>query len=984
MIAALLLAALFSGRTSGQLRQYTATLASLGDSTDELFSLAAGHYERQEWAEAAAAFHRFSLAAPDDQRVGTAWFYSGEAFLHAGDLRSARAAYQHFLLRRTNPELVEKATFRIAEIAAREQDANAVRLLESFLTAWPQSQWREFALYYLGHLRLARKEPQLARRVLDQAIAEFPSSQLRTENLLGAGVACRMMNDPESAARYFATLAAESTGEIRQGAQVQLASVLVLQQDHAAASQIIEELFADGAPAPALAGEAWLLNGICQRENGIHEGAAASFVQSVALAADDEIASLATWHLANCLLRTGRLDEAAAQFQTLVDEWPEHQFAPDAAALLVEAAAQSGDWKRVVDTAARYSAHWEGSRRAREIRELVGRAWYEQSQYAACLGIFRDLLGTEPKASPGDRSRWIYFAGASQLGLHEDQAAAATLSQVQVDDVPAELQPVYLHTLATALVQTRQFGRAKDAIGRLEQLPQSGLKPDQLALLKIVVATAREDWVGLDTLLGGMNGEALRDQGIATAVWRAGEAALQARQTAAARQAFDLIVASSADAAIRAEALAGLGWIELNGGNDAAALELFERLSRDYPESEATRRSWIAQAAIHERRESWETAAWLYGVAAQAASTDAARQVALFKQAVVLRKSGDAWSITRGGSILEELAKEQPTAISRDQLDYELAWFDSHRGNQAASLARFESITADAPDSPLWPDAALRTARRQIAAGEKEGAQRLLARILERPDVPAEIAQRAHFLLGQLAAGAGDWSNADRHMRSALALAPPRELQLRCSYWLAECAWRRQQYPEALAAFTTLAAAESEFDAELVPWLSLRQAQCLAALQRWPQASELAISGKGRFPAFSGAWEFDWIQGRALFASGKFEQAIAAFERVVAAPQTKRTDAAAQAEWMIGESLLHQEKYAAAIAAYRRVDSLYQSPLWRSAALLQAGKCQVLLGNPRQAAALFEQLVKKFPDSPHSAEAGQRLASLQTDRKQAR
>ena len=87
----------------------------------------------------------------------------------------------------------------------------------------------------------------------------------------------------------------------------------------------------------------------------------------------------------------------------------------------------------------------------------------------------------------------------------------------------------------------------------------------------------------------------------------------------------------------------------------------------------------------------------------------------------------------------------------------------------------------------------------------------------------------------------------------------------------------------------------------------------------------------------------------------------------------RSSETAAIAQWRIGEMHFHKEQYKSAIDAYYRVDSLYDYPKWRSAAILQAGKCQEHLGNWKHAAKLYSQILEKYPNSELAASASQRL-----------
>jgi TolA-binding protein len=52
----------------------------------------------------------------------------------------------------------------------------------------------------------------------------------------------------------------------------------------------------------------------------------------------------------------------------------------------------------------------------------------------------------------------------------------------------------------------------------------------------------------------------------------------------------------------------------------------------------------------------------------------------------------------------------------------------------------------------------------------------------------------------------------------------------------------------------------------------------------------------------------------------------------------------------------------------------YDYPRWQAGALLQAGKCQELLGQQAEAVKTYGRLVERFPDSELGDEARRRLS----------
>ena len=82
------------------------------------------------------------------------------------------------------------------------------------------------------------------------------------------------------------------------------------------------------------------------------------------------------------------------------------------------------------------------------------------------------------------------------------------------------------------------------------------------------------------------------------------------------------------------------------------------------------------------------------------------------------------------------------------------------------------------------------------------------------------------------------------------------------------------------------------------------------------------------------------------------------------------------AQWMIGESFFHQKNYEAALREYLRLEILYAYPTWQAGALLQAGKCRQQLGEAKEAADLYQRILKNYPNTTFAGEAAQRLKGL--------
>ena len=83
------------------------------------------------------------------------------------------------------------------------------------------------------------------------------------------------------------------------------------------------------------------------------------------------------------------------------------------------------------------------------------------------------------------------------------------------------------------------------------------------------------------------------------------------------------------------------------------------------------------------------------------------------------------------------------------------------------------------------------------------------------------------------------------------------------------------------------------------------------------------------------------------------------------------------AQWMIGESFFHQKRLEEALAAYQRCQRNFNCATWQAASLLQAGKCQQLLGRVGEAQAAYREVTADFGESSFAQEAGERLQILE-------
>ena len=151
----------------------------------------------------------------------------------------------------------------------------------------------------------------------------------------------------------------------------------------------------------------------------------------------------------------------------------------------------------------------------------------------------------------------------------------------------------------------------------------------------------------------------------------------------------------------------------------------------------------------------------------------------------------------------------------------------------------------------------------------------------------------------------------------------------------------------------------------------------LGQKKQWLEAQGIAARIETDFPNFSEQYEADYLLGRALAAQADFDGARKRYLKVIRSTTGGKSETAAMAQWMIGESYFHQENYDAALREYLRVEILYPYPRWQAAAVLQAGKCEELLGRKKEAAEMYARLIKAYPNTEFTDEGTRRLRALQ-------
>ncbi len=244
------------------------------------------------------------------------------------------------------------------------------------------------------------------------------------------------------------------------------------------------------------------------------------------------------------------------------------------------------------------------------------------------------------------------------------------------------------------------------------------------------------------------------------------------------------------------------------------------------------------------------------------------------------------------------------------------------------------------------------------------------------PDSLRRLLPAVLYRLGRTQVEIKDWEPAAVTLDRLLTEFPESAYRREARYLRAECALQRGDAAAALAGFSALLT-EKPVATDQEGWNStvrLKQIESWIALKRWKDALDGALAMKKTLaPKDAVPVELDFAFGQALIGLARFDEARAAFERVIDA--AGKGDLGAHALLMHGEAYFHQEKLHEALRDFLKVDILFKAPRWQAAALLEAGKVYERLDQWADAAETYGRLVARFPDEAPAAEAVRRQAT---------
>jgi TolA-binding protein len=520
------------------------------------------------------------------------------------------------------------------------------------------------------------------------------------------------------------------------------------------------------------------------------------------------------------------------------------------------------------------------------------------------------------------------------VGLNRFAEAQPLLDGLLTAELDANTTVWTQAELAVCLAKTGQLDRAKTLYAeRLSQAQESDvLPPAILALADAAMEQQDAAWAG--ELFGRLAADSSVFQ--ARALWGVARSQVKQGDLSRAIAALDGLLANHAGNPLASQAALARGQLFEQLKDDEAALKSYRTVIDKYASSPELAQALLAAARVEQRLKRPQEAVVLY----------------------------------------ERLDRQFPQLPEHDAVLYEWAWAlrDSGEPDKAGEI--FERLRTALPKSRFWADAVYRLAERSYETKDYARASQLNRELIG-GEPGGDVLPHALYLEAQIAAAQNEWPRTAAPLERLIAEFPESPIVPLARYLLAEASYREADFDKAAEAFRELAESTEGLHDKWLAMIPLRRAQILARKKEWHDAIEMAEQIETDFPDFDQQYEVDYVIGRCQASLGSFDDARAAYRRVVKSEEGAKTETAAKAQWMIGETFFHQKNYESALREYLQVEILYDYPTWQAAALFEAAKCHEQLGEPKQATDLYAKVVKSYPDSPLVKDAAQRLKALE-------
>ena len=996
------------------------------EATDD-YSFATGLYKKEKWVLAEEAFQKFVTKHPKHQRVPLARFYLGQTQLQNAKYADARKVLRSFVADYSQSPDAPQARFSIAECSyfldEYEVAITELQQFEKAISASAPDPNYETALAYLGDAQRRLKRYPDAIASFEKSIKLFDQGRLIDETKFGLAQSLEASGQADRAIEIFREIADSSTATRADAALLQLANLLFAKEQHQAAAEAYLRLENDfpksrfvptaqlnagfafyrlGQFAKAMAVfdraqqtmtqsvQAGYWKGLCSKALGDYVGAADILASVAKFAGKDPLAESVGYQLADSHFRAGRMADAETAFLDVVTRWPAGKNADQSLYFAIECALEQASKQQDDERTTKLKqTELLLEKFARDFATSGLRLSHllQRGQFLSLRGAAADLVAAEKLfQSVIDQSQKPQTQGEARFRLARlrqsggNRNGALDAIKPLVADVIKTPEIGFIESLvlyAGLANEAGQFDEAdRVAEAYLQLAPKGGLRDQALSVLAFA-NTQRKDWDKVASALQQLATEHSESPLLIKTTHAAAESAYKQLDWDRALTYYLALEKLAPTTAFHPLALSGLGWAHFQKGSFEDAETQFRKVVADFPKHELAAESAFMIGDSLQKAGKQPDAGVAFSEAFRQFKPSRHAFLAGLQAARISAKLG---KVPDADKSYAELDAAFPEAKERDQLLNEWARVLSDAQDFARADELFRKLVEKFPDSSVADNARYSLAESSLVAGKLDDAAKEFRDLATRSKSDKTVQEDSLYRL--IGIGAEQHASKDvvAHAKSLHEKFPESRYRPEVLFQLGNAQLSLNDFAAAEKSLSQVSQLAEDATVKAADWLP----------QMWPLLAEsqfrqkkyddvLKTADRARQlqPTSKLLHQVDEVVGRAYKSQAKFDEARAAFSRVLNSETGVRTETACKSQFLIGETYLLQKNFKAAHESFQKVYILYPTfPDWQAPALYQVATCEEDLKQTTEAITSYKTLIKEFPQSPFAAQSKERLAKL--------
>jgi len=920
----------------------------------------------------------------------------------------AAASLEKLLAGHMEHESADDAAAMLGEARYRDGNYDAVAEACGLLaTRWPDSPLRDRSELFWGLSDMGKKEYAAAAARLAALVERSPTSPFADQATLLVAQCHDRLDVREQAERYYAASIDRPGSKFVPDALLGMAGLRHRKGDLVGAGTALERLLTQ-YPDSSLVGAARLERGRVRFDSGQFDAAAEDFEQ--VLRQTKGGSDQGAYWLAKCDLRRNEPRGAAERLKNAISAYPKSDLLPemtyDRAVALMRGGDSAGAEGVLVEFRTRFAKH----ALCADALELLASIEHLSARYDQSLAHCREFVEKYPEH---ELIPSVAFLTAENLFLSGDVegggAAYARFIKEYAGDANVDKAKFRLGTAlfrlekydeATPLLLGAVDGRATQAAFRpallclgdiafqRAQWPQAeGYLTDYLsfgpdvsgaddATLKLGLSLARQNrhdeaLTQFDRIITDMRKSQHRMQ----AVFERGQCLMALNRHEEAAKAFETVVAEDKDARFAPYALSHLGAIALAAGDHAAAAKSFDRAAVANTDPKARGEAIFQKGQSLLGAEKYDAAAKVFSELLATMPDHRRAGLARAQRAIAMSRLARTEAVLAEIEAVQRDVGKQLEPTVQSALAYERAACLRDLGRFAYAGDAYRELLAGGEKGVLAVYAKLDLAAIESDAGSYDSAAVLLKEVRlaaanQKLRLPREVDEQALYRLGVCEFKMDRFKPGAVLFEEFLAAYDGSRLTASASLLCGECYFKDGRNDKA-AVHLRHVADSFQSDEAYGPAL-LRLGEVLAAQQDWAGSERAFTTYLGALSKSELWFQAEFGVAWAKENQGKYEEAMAGYERVV---NKHQGPTAARAQFQTGECLFALKQYDEAVRELLKVDILYAYPEWSAAALYEAGRCLNQLGRTEEARAQFELVKSKYDGTRWAQLAGEQLAA---------